>query len=81
MPVRRVQDRVPEDDQDCIALAALPPASKTHGLAPSRVADYIWPEHGMSSQGAALAAGRVLARLRARGKARLARSGHGWVRT
>ena len=64
---RKVGGLVPAAEQERRALEWLRRQPAGALSAPSCVAGAIWPDHRMRAQGAAFAAGPVLARLKARG--------------
>ena len=75
-PTRRVPEAVPRAECERRALDALSP---TRAMNAATIAGHIWPEHSMTAQGAALAAGGILGRMRSRGLVERYRSG--WIRT
>ena len=73
--IRRVAERVPREECERRVLAAL---YRMRPMNAATVADYIWPDHGMKPQAAALAAGGILGRMRSRGL--VSHYKGGWIR-
>ena len=73
---RRVRQRVDRQECERRVLAALNKVRPTNA---ATVANHIWPDHDMTPQAAALAAGGILGRMQRRGL--VGRYKDGWVTT